>query len=176
MLVSITVCDGMPKYRSYKFYIVEKKVKLPNGKQFMVSIVVHKPVVVIIPVLNGKILLERQYRYSFNKWLYELPAGFLHYKMPLKKLAVKELHEETGYVAQKLTYLFKAYAAAGTGTETYYYYLAEGLKKDKQHLEKYEKIRVKWYSMKQALEMIKDNKIVDAKAIQGILYYYNFVK
>jgi hypothetical protein len=31
-------------------------------------------------------------------------------------------------------------------------------------------------SINQAMKMIKKNKIVDAKAIQGILYYYNFVK
>ena len=102
----------------------------------------HKPVVVIIPVQNGKILIERQYRHTLNKWLYELPAGFLNTKITLKKLAEKELHEETGYIPKKLTFLFKAYAASGTSTETYYYYLAEGLKKEKQHLEKYETINI----------------------------------
>ena len=97
-------------------------------------------------------------------------------KISLKQLAAKELHEETGYISQKLTYLFKALAASGTSTETYYFYLAENLKKEKQHLEKYEMISVKWFGIKQAMKMIKENKIVDAKAIQGILFYYNFVR
>lgn len=166
----------MRKYHSIKFDIIEKKVKLPNGTQYISSIMVHKPVVVVIPVLGGKILLEKQYRHSAGKWLYELPAGFLQGKISLKDLAAKELHEETGYIPQKLTYLFKAFAAAGTSTETYYFYLAEKLKKEKQHLEKYEMISVKWFNIKQAMKMIKDNKIVDAKAIQGIFYYYNFVR
>ena len=59
---------------------------------------------------------------------------------------------------------------------TYYYYLAEELKKERQHLEKYEMINTKWLSIKQALKMIKQNKIIDGKTIQGVLYYYNFVK
>ena len=166
----------MRKYHSVKFDIVEKSVKLPNGTQYTASIIVHKPVAVVIPVLKGKILLERQYRHSLDKWLYELPAGFLQGRTTLKKLAAEELHEETGYVAQKLTFLFKAYAAAGTSTETYYYYLAEGLKKEKQRLEKYEMITTKWLSVEQILEMIEQKKIVDGKTIQGVLYYYNFVK
>ena len=166
----------MRKYHSIKFDIIEKKIKLPNGTHYISSIIVHKPVVVIIPVFGGKILLEKQYRRSVGKWLYELPAGFLKSEISLKELAAKELHEETGYISQKLTYLFKAFAASGTSTETYYFYLAEKLKKEKQHLEKYEMITVKWFSIKQAMEMIKENKIVDAKAIQGIFYYYNFVR
>jgi len=82
-------------------------------------------------------------------------------------LRQRNFHEETGYIPQKLTYLFKALAASGTSTETYYFYLAENLKKEKQHLEKLEMINVKWSSIKQAMKMIKENKI-DAKAILGI--------
>ncbi|MCL4379643.1 NUDIX hydrolase, partial [Candidatus Marsarchaeota archaeon] len=155
----------MRKYHSIKFDIVEKEVRLPNGTKYTSSIIVHKPVVVVIPVLGDKILLEKQYRHSVGKWLYELPAGFLNKKISLKKLAAKELHEETGYISQKLTYLFKAFAAVGTSTETYYFYLAENLKKEKQHLEKYEMINVKWFSINEAMRMIKENKIIDAKAI-----------
>ncbi len=166
----------MRKYHSVKFDVIEKKIKLPNGTEYTSSIVVHKPVAVIIPVLNGKILIERQYRHSPGEWMYELPAGFLEGKVTLEQLAVKELHEETGYIAKKMKFLFKAYAAPGTSTEMYYYYLAEELKKEKQHLEKYEMITVKWMSIKQLLSMIKKNKITDGKTIIGILYYNNFVK
>ncbi len=166
----------MRKYHSIKFDVIEKKVKLPNGTQYISSTVVHKPVAVIIPILNGKILTEHQYRHDIDKWIYELPAGFLEGKITLKKLAMKELHEETGYIAGKMKLIFKAYAAPGTSTEMYYYYLAEDLKKEKKHLEKYEMITTKWRSIEQLLKMIKENKITDGKTIQGILYYYNFCK
>ncbi|ASI13750.1 ADP-ribose pyrophosphatase [Candidatus Mancarchaeum acidiphilum] len=167
---------SMRKYHSVKFDVVEEKVKLPNGTEYISSIVVHKPVAVIIPVLNGKILIERQYRHSPGGWMYELPAGFLQGKITLEGLAKKELHEETGYIADKLTFLFKAYAAPGTSTEMYYYYLAENFRKEKQHLEKYEIIKTRWTSIEQLLNMIKKNRITDGKTIIGILYYYNFCK
>ncbi|HUC38569.1 MAG TPA: NUDIX hydrolase [Candidatus Acidoferrum sp.] len=169
------ILDLMRRYHSVKFDVVEKRVKLPNGAEYTASIIVHKPVAVVIAVIDGKILLEKQYRHSVNRWLYELPAGFLQGRISLKKLAEEELHEETGYKANKLTFLFKAYAAVGTSTETYHYYLAEGLKKEKQHLEKYEMISVEKVGIKEVLRMIKQNKIVDGKTIQGVLYYYNFI-
>lgn len=169
--------DLRRKYHSVKFDVVEKRVKLPTGAQYTASIILHKPVAVIIAVADGKIVLENQYRPSLDKWLYELPAGFLEGGISLEHLAANELHEETGYLARKLTFLFSAYAASGTSDETYYYYLAEGLKKDKQHLEKYEMInKIRLVGVRQLLQMIKQKKIVDGKTIQGILYYYLFVR
>ncbi len=170
------------KYKSVtnKFRVIEERIRLPNGNTDVFSIIDAKPVVVIIPVKNGRLILERQYRPSIKRWLYELPAGVAggvgYHGEPLKVLAAKELKEETGYAASKLTYLFKSYAMAGSGNLVYHYFLAEELKAGRQTLEKWEIISVKEVTLQHAMSMIRKNEITDAKTIMGVLFYYNFVK
>lgn len=160
-----------------KFRILEGRIKLPNGVTDVFSVIDAKPVVVVIPVTKrGKIVLERQYRPSIKRWLWEIPAGVNKHDEPLKTLASKELKEETGYLANKWRYLFKTWAIAGSGNLVYHFFLAEGLVTGKQKLDKWETITTGEVTLAKAISMIKRNEITDAKTVMGLLFYYNFAK
>jgi ADP-ribose pyrophosphatase len=132
----------------------------------------------IIPILgNGKVVLERNYRKTIGRFLYELPAGKRsNPKEPPIMTAKRELKEETGYTAGKIKLLFKNYSRPGSDNSVRYYYIATELVPGKQVLDHDERITVHPVSITEAVRMVKNGRIVDAKTVAGILYYYNFIK
>ena len=72
-------------------------VKLPTGHTVDMEIVRHPGSVVLLPIPEpGKIILIRQYRYTIDKWIWELPAGSLKPKEDPDKAAARECEEEIG--------------------------------------------------------------------------------
>lgn len=154
---------------------VEEYITPKTGSRF--ARVIAQDAVGILPLFrNGKILLERQYRYTMNKYLYEIPAGHIDDKEKPKTAAKRELEEETGYLARKLTRMFGFYAAPGSNTQFMHLYLAEELKKTEIDRGRDEIIELVIVSLSRAAQMIRKNEIRDAKTMASILYYLKFVK
>ena len=131
--------------------------------------------VAILPIRAGKVLLERQYRYSIGRYLYEAPAGYINKGEKPSTAARRELAEETGYVAGSIKFLFKAYVAPGSKTETCHYFSAEGIKSNEgTNFDENEIITSEWVGIDKALKMIKEGRIIDLKTIAVILYHLRF--
>ena len=136
--------------------------------------VVEKDVVVILAFVDGKtIILERHYRAPIGKWILELPAGHVERGETPKEAAKKELYEETGYRAQNMKLLYKAYVSPGLLTTMSYTYLSTRLTKHEK-TDMGEMLEVEEIKFSDAYAMVKSNKIVDKKTISGILYYNEF--
>jgi ADP-ribose pyrophosphatase len=154
-----------------KFVERVRSVKLPNGKLVKIHEIVHNGSVVIIPIKDNKIILERHYRPVIGKWVYELPAGTIEKGEAPEKCARRELVEETGYVAKKIKKIFVSYPSPGYSTELQHFFLATNLEKSEKHLMVDEVINLKEVTAEEAVEMIKKKKIIDGKTIQAILFY-----
>ena len=103
-------------YTNKLFSVQERKVE-KEGKKFIEYGVLYPEYVVIIPFLNREtIILERQYRPVIKKYIYELPAGKMDPGVGALETAKRELHEETGYVAKKMRFMFKSYPSPGFTT------------------------------------------------------------
>jgi ADP-ribose pyrophosphatase len=126
----------------------------------------------ILPLIGkDKIVLIRQFRFPINKEIWEIPAGKLDRGEKPKIGAKRELKEETGYEAKELKKIGEFYLSPGYSTEYMYLFLAKGLKKGEQSLDRGEKIKeVKIFSKKEVLKMIKTRKIVDAKTILALFF------
>jgi ADP-ribose pyrophosphatase len=147
----------------------------PSGSRF--ARVKGNHAVAILPMLkNGRILLERQYRHALDRHLYEIPAGLMNKGEKPEAAAIRELEEETGYLAQKLTHMFDFYGSPGSYTQLLHVYLAENLKKTKKHMDADEIIETMEVKFEDAIEMIEKNEIEDGKTIAGILFYDKFRK
>jgi ADP-ribose pyrophosphatase len=149
--------------------VFEKEV----GKTKIKMDVVKFPKTVgILPLIGkDKIVLIRQFRFPINKEIWEIPAGKLNKGEKPEIGAKRELKEETGYEAKNLKKIGEFYLAPGYSTEYMYLFLAQGLKKGEQNLDKGEKIReVKIFSKKEVLKVIKSRKIVDAKTILALFF------
>ncbi len=133
------------------------------------EIVVHKGSAVIVPVFDdGTVAFVRQYRHAVGKYLLEIPAGSLEKGEDPKTCAIRELEEEVGVTAKNIELLTEFYVSPGFLTEKMYVFLATGLTETKQNLEIDELIEIERLTFPQALAMIRDGQIEDAKSIIGI--------
>jgi len=133
------------------------------------EIVVHRGSAVIVPFFDdGTVALVRQYRHAAGKYMLEIPAGSLEKGEDPKTCAIRELEEEVGVTAQNIELITEFYVSPGFLTEKMYVFLATGLTETKQNLESDELIEIERLTFPQALEMIQNGQIQDAKSIIGI--------
>jgi ADP-ribose pyrophosphatase len=151
------------------FEVFEEEI---DGEKIKRDVVRFPKTVGILPLIEkDKIVLIRQFRFPINKEIWEIPAGKLDRGEKPEVGAKRELKEETGYVAKNLKKIGEFYLSPGYSTEYMYLFLAQGLKKGEQSLDKGEKIKeVKIFSKKEVLKMIKSRKIVDAKTILALFF------
>jgi len=119
---------------------------------------------------NDKIILVRQHRFPLGYDL-ELPAGTLDKGESPKRCALREIQEETGYKANKMTHLMTYYPSVGYNTEAIHCFVASGLKKGKMKLDKDEFITVKKMELSKLIKLIKSGKIIDSKTICAVMVY-----
>lgn len=130
----------------------------------------------IVPVLDdGRLVLIRNYRTAIERELLEVPAGCIDRGEDPAVCAARELREETGYTAGRLTPLMAAFMSPGVMDERIYYFAAEGLTAGPTAHESGEQIAVTPMSWTEALAAIQDGRIVDAKTILALLYYARFM-
>lgn len=143
-------------------------VSLPNGKIAGREIVEHNGGCAIVAIDDGYIYLVEQYRYAYDEVLLEIPAGKLEKGEDPKICAIRELEEETGLVASKIELLNKVYPSCGYTNEVISIFMAENFEQGKSCLDEDEFLNVKKIDFSDALKMVFDGKIKDAKTIIGI--------
>jgi ADP-ribose pyrophosphatase len=133
--------------------------------------VVHHPgSAVILPVFaDDTVALVRQYRHPAVRYLLEAPAGTLEKGEAPEQGAARELEEELGLIAGNLEKLTEFFVSPGFCEEKMWIYLATELAETKQRLEDDEIIEVVRLPFSEALEMITDGEIQDAKTIIGLM-------
>jgi ADP-ribose pyrophosphatase len=134
------------------------------------DVVRHPGSAVIVPVFDdGTVALVRQYRHPAVRYLLEIPAGTLDQDERPEVGAARELEEELGVVAGKLEKLSEFFVSPGFCEEKMWVYLATDLTETAQRLDDDELIEVVRLSFEEALEMISDGEIEDAKTIIGLM-------
>ena len=137
--------------------------------------VTHGGSVIILPILDdGRIVMIKNYRFSVDEVLWELPAGTLDAGEEIITCAKREIIEETGYEAAKVEPLHQFYPAPGMTNEEMHAYLATGLKHVGQDLDDTEDIEVAPLSCDEIIQKIESHEIVDGKTIAMLLYYIMF--
>jgi 8-oxo-dGTP pyrophosphatase MutT (NUDIX family) len=163
-------------YEGKVFGVRKDRVIEPSGIEVTREFVTHPGSVVVLPVFDdGRILLIQQYRYVAGQFLWELVAGRRDEGENFVQGAVRELEEETGYKAQKLTQILDVLPSPGFVAENMVIFVAEGLTKGKPRPEVDEKITPRIVTLREAEDWISTGKIRDAKTVAGILFYSTFL-
>jgi ADP-ribose pyrophosphatase len=145
-------------------------VKLQNGNKAWREVVEHPGGVCVVAVTKDKkVLMVRQYRYTMEEELLEIPAGKLEYGEEPLSCAVRELSEETGYTAGKWIDFGVIYPSPGVYREKLYQYLALDLTPGQMHLDENELLSVEEIDIDELMKKIMSNELKDAKSVIGII-------
>ncbi len=140
------------------------QVCLPDGKQAVREYLTHPGAVAIVAVLeDGRVLMERQYRYPIAKACIEIPAGKLEIGEDHLLCAKRELEEETGYRATRWSFIRRIHPVISYSTEFIDIYLAEGLISGKSHLDDEEFLDVFAAPLEQLITWVEEGEITDVK-------------
>ena len=157
-------------------------VRFPDGSVGEMELIRHAGASAILPVVgrlddpDPDIVLIRQYRYAAGGYLYEVPAGMpMREGEPWEDVARRELEEETGWRAGRLVPLTRIYTTPGFTDEVIHLWLATDLEPGASNLDEDEFVEPVRVPLSQALEWIREGRIVDGKSVAIILYACRFV-
>jgi len=164
------VLNSRLAYKGGHIQVREDRVIEPAGYETSREIVVHPGAVCIVARPKAEeVILIRQYRHAAGRELIEIPAGTLHEGEDPRECAIRELEEEAGYRAARMTERARFWTTPGFTTEFMYLYEATDLSKTQTHPDDDEVIDVTIVRSSEALQMIDDGRIQDAKSILGLL-------
>ena len=145
--------------------------RLPDGQVCTREYIIHPGAVAVLAMLdNGKLVMERQFRYAPQREFIELPAGKIDHGEDILLTAQRELLEETGYAASEWTHLTTTWPCIGYADEHIEYFLARGLTHQGRQLDDGEFLEVFELSLAEAIEWIRQGKINDSKTIIGLFW------
>lgn len=158
------------------------KVRFPDGSTGELEMIRHSGASAVLPVLSDpagpdpQVLLVRQYRYASGGYLLEVPAGRPDQPGEDWELcARRELEEETGMAAGKLTYLTAIYTTPGFTDEKIHLFMATDLRTGSSKLDTDEFVEPIALPLSDALEKVRTGEITDAKTICTLLYAAGFL-
>ena len=150
-------------------------VRLPDGTVAAREFIRHPGAVLIVPLFpDGRVLLERQFRYPHDREFIEVPAGKVDPGETGLETAKRELLEETGYVAADWTRIGLIHTAIAYSDEGIEMFVARGLEQREARLDAGEFLEVFDLKMETAIGMIRDGRITDAKTIAALLWLQAF--
>lgn len=158
-------------FKGVALHVVKDEVLLPNGHRGVREISLHNGASAIIPILSdGRVIMERQFRYAHGRVMLEIPAGKLDTpdEIPLEA-AKRELREETGAVAEKITFLGKIAPSPALIDEVIYLYMAEGLSFGERELDQDEFLDLELIHLDRLYKMVMQGEITDGKTQIAIL-------
>ena len=163
--------DGEQVFRGVLLDVRRDRVRLPDGKEALREYIRHPGAVAIVALLeDGRVLLERQFRYPLRRVFVEIPAGKLERGEDPLETGKRELLEETGYAAREWRRLGAIHNAIGYSDEGIEIWLARDLEMREQALAEGEFLEVFSLPLAEAQAMARDGRITDVKSIVGLLW------
>ena len=151
------------------------RVRLPDGSEGTREYIRHPGAVAIVPLFDdGRILLERQFRYPHGREFIEVPAGKVDPGEPHLETAKRELLEETGYAATEWKRIGVIHTAIAYTDEAIEIFLAQKLEKRQRNLDQGEFIETVILGFDEAIVMVRDGRITDAKTVTALLWVKQF--
>lgn len=163
--------DSEKVYQGRVFYVTKDIAELEDGKAVQRDVVHHSGGVCVVPLTkNGTVLMVKQFRYPMQQVTLEIPAGKLEPGEDPATCGRRELREEAGRTCGKYTSLGKLFPTPAYDTEVIHMYLAQELSApEAQDLDEGEFLDVTELPLEQAVQMVMNGEIPDAKTQIALL-------
>ena len=162
-------------FRGRVFEVTRDRVREPNGVTAVREVIRHSGSVVVLAVDDSaeepRVLMETQYRYAAQSYMFELPAGRIDPGEDALTAGKRELLEETGYTARRWKRALFFYPSPGFLEETMTVFLAQGLKPGIAQPESDERIEYRLVPLSEVLRQIMSSRIRDGKTIASVLWF-----
>lgn len=146
--------------------------RMPDEREARFEVVQHSGGATALPILpDGRLILIRQFRPAIEDYILEIPAGRLEPGEDTTTCVVRELQEEIGYRPGRIEKLGEIFSSVGFCNELIHIYLAYDLQPVERALEPDEFIELQIMSLDEALELIKNGQLRDAKTKVALLQY-----
>jgi ADP-ribose pyrophosphatase len=158
-------------YQNQWISVREDIVELPDGRTTIYGVVTCSACVGILPFLDpATVLLIKQYRYVAKRATWEMPTGGMHAGESREAAAQRELAEEIGYRAGKLTWLSTFDTSKSVVDETAHLFLGEELIKAELSPDDTEFIEVRPFPFAEVLQMVLRSEITDSMTVIAVLH------
>ncbi len=165
-----TTLESREIFRGRILRLTVDRVELEDGSVSSREIVHHHGGAAILPLDEaGRVTMVRQFRYAFGSELMEIPAGKLEAGEDPRAAAIRELEEECGLVADKVTELGCIYPSVGYDDEIIYLYLAEKLHRTAPRPDSGEFLTLETHSLEALRDMALAGALRDAKTVAAVL-------
>lgn len=162
--------SSTPIYRNRWLALREDLAELPDGRTTIYGVVTCGECVGILPFLDPEtVLLIRQYRYVAGRMTWEMPTGGVHAGESLEGAAQRELAEEIGYRAGRLTPISTYHTSKSVLDETAHLFLGEGMERLALPPDETEFIEVRTFPFAEVLRMVLAGEILDSMTIIAVL-------
>jgi len=162
-------------YQGHFLSLRRDRVRLPDGREAPREYVLHPGAVMIVAILpDGKLVMERQYRYPVRQTMIEFPAGKLDAGEGGLACAQRELWEETGYKARRWAKAGIMHPVIGYANEVIEIWFADDLTLGERHLDEGEFLDVFAASLEELEDWMRDGQLTDVKTIVGMMWLAKF--
>lgn len=170
-LVERRLGDSKLVHRGGFLEVRRDQVLLPDQREAWREYIVHPGAVAILPLLDdGRVLMERQYRYPLQQVLLEIPAGKIDPGESTVACAMRELREETGYQAREWACAGRLHSCAAYSTEFIEIWFARGLQAGPPRLDEGEFIELQCLEPADLDGMAARGELTDAKTLVALLW------
>ncbi len=162
-------------FRGRLLEVRRDRIRLPDGSEGGREFIVHPGAVMVVPLLDdGRLVMERQWRYPLARAMLEFPAGKLEAGEPTLECARRELHEETGYEAREWARAGVLHNAIAYSNEHIEIWFARGLSAGERHLDDGEFLDLVLIEPDELDRLCASGAVTDAKTLIGLQWLQNW--
>ena len=152
------------------------KIVTERGIESYREVISHGGGACVLAVKEGKVLLEKQFRYAYGEEIYELPAGKRDQWEDFYLTARRELEEETGLIPLNLKKITEIYPTPGYTDEVIGIFYADEFEQGEIHFDDTEDLTSEWVDLDKVYSMIESGEIKDSKTLIALLWYKSGLK
>lgn len=156
--------------KSTFFTLEEDDVKLPDGRMKTYTMLEIPDFAGVLPVIDDKLVMIKNYRYPIDEMVLELPAGLIDEDESPMETAERELEEETGYILKNAEKLVEHNPIASLNTQKAHLFIGDAEKGGELNRDKGEEMEVNIILIKEIYKKLENRELSHPHTMIALFY------